>query len=198
MDNDNKLINQILNNAQMINNLRQNMRIISIQNDRQVWKYDNKQAKLKAREKFLSSPVWLKAYEQYHNSYDALAFPGGLEHGLSLLKKKDPSILPTAIIYVKADPYFFRSGYIKQKILTHLKKFNFNADQIKALQHIIIDAILNPKSGFKYYVRLALKISDINFLTSIQKIIKESDNPIVSKRAQQVFNLLQTQTLINS
>lgn len=121
-----------------------------------------------------------------------MAFPGGLDNAIALLHKQDPSILPIAITYLKADPYFHRSGYIKGIIATQLKKFTFNHEQTKDLQDIIIDTIFKPsRREHKDYYRLAIKISDNDFLVRIQEVIKQSHDPVILKHAQYIFDLLQ-------
>lgn len=172
--NNHKLIDQILSNAQIINEMHKNIATTFKKRD------ENKQA-------------WQDACEKYHSLYDSLAFPGGLNQAMILLDKKDLSIVPIAITYLKADPYFHRSGYIKEKIANKLKKFTFNQEQIKDLQDFILDMLSKPSHReSKEYWRLAITVSDNNFLTRIQEIIKQSQDAIVLKRAKHLFELLQT------
>lgn len=65
--------------------------------------------------------AWSQATKDFHSTYDQLAFPGGLEHALKNLKNKDPGTIEIAIIYLEVDPYYFRSGYIKTKVIRLLK-----------------------------------------------------------------------------
>jgi hypothetical protein len=53
----------------------------------------------------------------FHKSYDALAFPGGLGHAMTLLKSGDASMAEAALIYCEIRPYYFRSGYHRSKFL---------------------------------------------------------------------------------
>ena len=65
---------------------------------------------------------WDLRGSEFWTAYNDLAFPGGLDQGLELLAKQDHDIIPVAIAYLKANPYYFRSGYIKKKIAHLLKK----------------------------------------------------------------------------
>jgi hypothetical protein len=56
--------------------------------------------------------AWQDACRIFHDTYNDLAFPGGLDEGMALLKNQDPSTIITAIAYLKADPRCFRSGYV--------------------------------------------------------------------------------------
>ncbi len=81
MDN-HELFNQILRNAQIIDEMHKNIRITFKKKD------ENKQA-------------WQDACKKYHSLYDSLAFPGGLDHAMTLLNKKDPSIVSLALTKTK-------------------------------------------------------------------------------------------------
>src|SRR5215510_12924186 len=64
--------------------------------------------------------LWTLACQQFHSSYDQLAFPGGLEHQLNSLKQEDAQAVEMAVRFLEADPWFFRSGYIKEELLRSL------------------------------------------------------------------------------
>jgi hypothetical protein len=136
--------------------------------------------------------AWDNATRLFHDNYDRLAFPGGLEHGLSLLKNQDPTTIATAISYLEADPYFFRSGYIKENILRLLKKVTLSKKQIAELQEILIDAITNNnRREYQEYCKLARIIADEPFRHQIQDIIQQSDDATIRQRAQQMLNASQ-------
>ena len=46
-----------------------------------------------------------QAAARFHAAYDMLAFPGGLTHGLELLKQQDRATIDNAIEYLGADPF---------------------------------------------------------------------------------------------
>src|SRR5437868_5972807 len=49
-----------------------------------------------------------------------LAFPGGLGHELRLLENGDLRAIELAVCFLEADPWFFRSGYIKADLIKQL------------------------------------------------------------------------------
>ena len=53
---------------------------------------------------------WSEACRRFHESYDQLAFPGGLAKWLSKLDANDPFAIEDAIVFLEVDPLFFRSG----------------------------------------------------------------------------------------
>lgn len=123
--------------------------------------------------------------------YDQLAFPGGLEKGISSLKEGNPNAVTTALEFLKINPYFFRSGYIKQEIARILKQISLNNNQIEELQDILI-TLVQGKSHREFieYCRLAKKVSDQKFITKLEKIIKESKDTAIQKQAQQMLDVI--------
>jgi len=56
---------------------------------------------------------WERACAEFHQRFDALAFPGGSER-LSRVRANDQTALRAAVMFLEADPYHFRSGYLKE------------------------------------------------------------------------------------
>ncbi len=135
--------------------------------------------------------LFVAATDAFNTQYDLLAFPGGLKRGLALLKEQDPKTIDVAIAYLKADPYFFRSGYIKQKIALLLKQASLSPDQIKQLHEVIIEALQkNGRREFLEYCRLARKISNQTFKNQIENIIEQSDSAKTVYRAHRLLHII--------
>jgi hypothetical protein len=146
-----------------------------------------------ARTKDIDPDSWQKACGQFQNEYDRLAFPGGLEHGLKLLKEQDPTTIATAIEYLQVNPYCFRSGYVKQKIVTVLKKAALNKKHIAQLQLTLIDTITRKNTmEFREYCRLARAVQDDAFIAKISMLIKESADPLSVKKAERMLKAIQS------
>ena len=167
-----KLKSLILENAQKINQL----------------KYAIK-ASFKERNE---NPIaWQNACKVFHELYDSLAFPGGLEKGLVLLKKQHPEVIVAALSYLEADPFCFRSGYVKQKLAGLLKKVNLTSSQIDQLQDFLIVAVGSiGRREFREYCRLAKYIADDKFCKRLQDIIEKSDDLSVVQRAEKMLAVI--------
>lgn len=127
---------------------------------------------------------WEEACRKFHSSYDQLAFPGGLAAGVEQLKNGDPAAIETAIVFLSTDPYFFRSGYIKETILRYLNRVVLNKKQIEQVQAILLERIAGEgRREFRSYCRLAKKVIDEAFIAKIQKLLL-SENKNVSSRAK--------------
>lgn len=74
-------------------------------------------------------PDHKRACEEFHVQYDALAFPGGYENGLQRISDGDPETIETAIAFLEVKPYFFRSQYMRTKLIRLLKKADLTKSQ---------------------------------------------------------------------
>ncbi|WP_083884626.1 hypothetical protein [Thioflavicoccus mobilis] len=72
---------------------------------------------------------WQKACTDFHQEYNALAFPGGYEGALDRILDGDPKAMEAAICFLEVRPYFFRSGYMFKDILRKTKKAQLSEDQ---------------------------------------------------------------------
>ena len=80
--------------------------------------------------------------------FDQLSFPGGLGAGFKPIKKSQFKHTPYSIRIFIADPYFHRSGYIKEEILHYLKKFTFTDKQKTYFTICYIEAFTMTRNVF--------------------------------------------------
>jgi hypothetical protein len=105
------------------------------------------------------------------------------------IREGDAETIETAIIFLEADPYFFRSGYLKQVILRRLKQAPLTRQQKAKLQALVLDAITQPhRFQFADYARLAAAIASADFLAKVQAL-STHQNDGIRQRAKRVFEL---------
>jgi len=126
------------------------------------------------------------ACEAFHAQYDQLAFPGGLERGLALLSEKDPDTVDTAIAFLEADPRFFRSGYIKEKLLSRLKHVPLWQHQVQRLSRSVDGG---GRREFHGYARLAGALH-AHAIAEAMHERQSSRDPEVARRAREVLHVL--------
>lgn len=80
---------------------------------------------------------WQKACADFHEQYDSLAFPGGLEGAYKRIIEGDTLAMEAAICFLECRPFFFRSGYMFKDILRKIKSAPLNEDQKVRLQRVI-------------------------------------------------------------
>ena len=91
---------------------------------------------------------------------------------LSALASGDADAKESAIRFLEFDPYYYRSGYIKSKLLVRLKNIKLSASEVKRLQKVICNAIVSqpPKCEFKYYARLLKNVGTPEFRQKLQAL----------------------------
>ena len=91
---------------------------------------------------------------------------------LAALSSGDADAKETAIKFLEFDPYYYRSGYMKSKLLVRLKQLKLTASEVRCLQKVVCNAILSPlpKSEFKYYAGLLKNIGTPEFRAKLQNL----------------------------
>ncbi len=77
------------------------------------------------------------ACEEFQSRYDSLAFPGGYEVGLKKISQGDASTLDTALNFLELQPYFFRSQYMRTKLIRLLKKAHLTEPQQTRFNNVL-------------------------------------------------------------
>ncbi len=77
-----------------------------------------------------------------------------------------------AITFLEYDCYYFRSGYMKAKLLARLKHLDLTPMETKRLQKVVCNAILSPhpKREFGYYARLLKNIGTLSLRQRIMEL----------------------------
>ena len=91
---------------------------------------------------------------------------------LSAIAAGNADAKESAIRFLEFDPYYYRSGYIKSKLLVRLKNIKLSASEVKRLQKVICNAIVSqqPKCEFKYYARLLKNVGTPEFRQKLQAL----------------------------
>jgi hypothetical protein len=84
--------------------------------------------------------AWESACAAFHAAYSRLFYPGGDERWEAFCAG-DSSELETAILFLEADPLFFRSGYMKEIIWHRLKRQMLSYAQICRLEQVFHAAL---------------------------------------------------------
>jgi hypothetical protein len=80
---------------------------------------------------------WKQACAEFHSQYDALAFPGGYETGLKEIQAGDFSAIENALAFLEVRPYFFRSQYMRTKLIRLLKHAQLSRQQAERFQKFL-------------------------------------------------------------
>ncbi len=127
--------------------------------------------------------AWELACRRFRENHDRLAFPGGLARGMAGLAAGDPTAVEASIRFLAADPWFFRSGYIKAEILRRLRRAELTPVQVARLRRVILARIAGRDTReFRGYCRLARTIADSEFLAEVDRL-RDSPVAAIARRA---------------
>lgn len=76
---------------------------------------------------------WQAACEEFYARYDRLCFPGGAAI-LERVRSGDPDAIEAAVQFLLADPYHFRSGYLKERLWRWLARLPLSASARNRLE----------------------------------------------------------------
>jgi hypothetical protein len=94
----------------------------------------------------------------------------------------DKNLIEFVVCFLEVDPRFFRSGYLKQMLITRLKRSELDAATKQRLRAVLLDAVARRGSReFKHYCRLASVIADQEVVTSLEDTIGRGDGPEQSR-----------------
>jgi hypothetical protein len=121
---------------------------------------------------------WLLACREFRLRFEELRFPGG-DDGWSSFIAGDPEGLDSAIAFVEADPYFHRSGYLKQDIWDRLKRSTLDAAQLNRLEAISLGYVTRPvrRREFWHMVRFVRQRAGDSFWSALREIDAGPDRP---------------------
>jgi len=85
------------------------------------------------------------------------------------LRAGDPAMVEDAIVFLEIDPWFFRSGYLKERVVSDLKRAPLSPRQRERLRHIIIEVCRGRnRREFRYYCQLAVAVWTSGFEHTIR------------------------------
>lgn len=76
---------------------------------------------------------WQAACENFYARYDSLSFPGGAAM-LYRVRSGDHDAVEAAVQFLLADPYHFRSGYLKERLWRWLARLPLSASALNRLE----------------------------------------------------------------
>jgi hypothetical protein len=133
---------------------------------------------------------WLSAIEQFQAAY-ARVYPDVLRQVDQGAKRASEIDTVDMLDFLEADPIFDRSGYMKEKLLTELKRRKLDQHEVKRFQAIIFSVVKmnDHRREFLRYCRAAANVDDQPFRAELSALERLAD-PHVSRRANWVLGAL--------
>lgn|SRR5215831_8198277 len=138
--------------------------------------------------------AWLAAVERLRAAIDA-AYPPGFWADYDRLRDRNPAGLESAIDFLEADPWFFRSGYIKARLTRLINRLSLTAEQVDRLRSVVLN-IVDRRDGqeFRAYCRLARHVDGADLRHHLRDRLAHADSG-VRRRAGWVLDALGTAVL---
>jgi len=102
-----------------------------------------------------ATAAWEAAIARFEAAVTA-AYPPDFWALYGRLREGDTAALDAAIEFLGADPWFFRSGYTKARLIRLLKRLPLKPDQVERLRTVVVNVVDGrDRREFRDYCRLA-------------------------------------------
>jgi transposase len=123
----------------------------------------------------VNSSAFRKVVERSYNAIEA-AYPPGFGEHYDRLKNGDARGVEMAIEFLEADPWFFRSGYIKANLARFLKHVTLSNQQVRRLEKVLFKiADERNTQEFRNYCRLARTVATPALIEALKKRLTDDN-----------------------
>ena len=135
------------------------------------------------------SELQSRAINLWRLALDA-AYPTGFWQDYQRLRAGDVTGLESAIVFLEADPIFFRSGYVKTKLMRYMKRSMMTPPRAARLRSVILSLVdRRDDRDFRAFCNLAHKVDAPELRTALTQRLTNSDANI-RRRARWVLDAL--------
>jgi hypothetical protein len=126
--------------------------------------------------------AWRDAAAALRDAVGGLYSPT-LSEAVDGLKAGDPRAVEPAIVFLEADPWCFRSGYLKERLARYLPRNVLTIQQRERLEVVLVNAVdAGDRREFKQYCKLARRVATSRLQRPLRSRLHEGD-PDVARRA---------------
>ena len=137
------------------------------------------------------TPTYSELLDAFNAAVDAAYPPGFFEALEKLSQHTDMQALEMTVTFLEADPYFFRSGYIKQYILRYVRGYQLSDEYMARLERVLLHAIDSHYCReFREYRKLAHRIDSLHLRSQLQARV-QGDDPDIQNRAGWILSWLE-------
>lgn len=132
-----------------------------------------------------------RSYVSRMNSY--------IERASKKDRYSDKNILEFVVCFLEVDPWFYRSGYLKEAFLARLKRSDLDEPTRERLRRVLLDAVDRRGSReFKFYCRLAAVIADEDLVSALEPAIGSSDGAVAHRARRMLRTIRQRKTEVSA
>lgn len=132
---------------------------------------------------------WLETVEQFHSAIDH-AYPEDFWELWKKLPSGDPTAVENAVLFLEADPWFFRSGYVKSGLIKKLNRLPLLAELEARLRNVLLDVVkTRDRREFRSYCHLARRVESADLRRDLSKLQTSAD-PNVQRRVKWMLSAM--------
>ena len=134
-----------------------------------------------------------KKWEDACRAFHAFRHPIFEFHDPEVRRKVRSGIEPwrsDALLFLEVDPWFFRSGYLKERLLRALKGADLNSEECDRLNRVLVAVVdSRERREFRDYCRLAAKVATTALRAELQLRVASQDERL-RRRAIEMLRYL--------
>ena len=105
-----------------------------------------------------------------------------LDETRTRIKNGDREAIEDALLFLEVDPWYFRSGYLKERLIRSLKQAPLTEQDKERIRQIVISVARGKnRREFRNFCSLASKVSNQEFEQFIEQEAKEHDRESCGK-----------------
>ena len=135
------------------------------------------------------SQACMEAHRLWYTAIENAYLPSFGED-VERLRTGDASGMEGAVAFLEADPLFYRTGYIKSKLIRYIKRPMLTPEHMRRLQQVVL-AVVDKRDDrdFRAYCRLARKVDAPALREQLMRRLAH-DDPKIRRRARWVMEAL--------
>jgi HEAT repeat protein len=126
--------------------------------------------------------AWSDAASELHDALDLLY--DDLENAITKSNLGDPEATAYLVVFLEADPWCFRSGYMKGRVYESLRRAHLDRSLQERLRPVLLNAVdAGYRREFRSSCRLAKQLADPVLTGELRRRLVASPDPHVRRRA---------------
>ena len=126
--------------------------------------------------------LWVTAFNN--------AFKPGFWDAFERLSRGDAAGIEVAVAFLEADPWFYRTGYVKTKLIRYIKSPMLTHTDKERLANVVLSVVdKRDDRDFRAYCRLACKVDSPELRDQLAHLLK-AENRNIQRRARWVLEAL--------
>lgn len=134
--------------------------------------------------------AWAAAVRRFWAAVE-VAYPPVFWDDVDRLRADDWSGLESAVRFLEADPYFFRSGYVKARLITLVNRAPLSKSEVDRLRAVVLAAVDGrDREEFRRFCRLAVRVDGEPLRSGLRSRAAAGESG-VRRRARWVLDALE-------